>query len=94
MQELLLPLAMTAAFGVFVGSLFRLSRLPGRQRPLLFPLVGLVAGITAFVIHYVLVSTVGAPVWLLPLLVVVQIWLWLGPLGPRSRKLENGDDRH
>ncbi|PMR69817.1 hypothetical protein [Halomonas heilongjiangensis] len=92
MQQLLIPLAMAAAFGAFIGALFRLSRLPGRKRPLLFPLVGLIAGITAFFIHYVLVSTVGAPIWLLPVLVVVQIWLWLGPLGPKVHDTGSGDN--
>ncbi len=85
MQDLLLPLAMTAIFGIFVGTLYRLSRRPGHQRPLLFPTVGLVAGVLGFVIHHVLVVTTGAPLWLLPALVVLQVWLWLGPLGPASR---------
>ncbi|QJQ98938.1 hypothetical protein [Halomonas sp. PGE1] len=85
MQDLLLPLAMTGAFGAFIGTLYRLSRRPGYQRPLLFPLVGLAAGIIGFVIYRLLVATTGAPLWLLPLLVVLQVWLWLGPFGPASR---------
>ncbi|MBE0488154.1 MAG: hypothetical protein IBX53_03665 [Halomonas sp.] len=85
MQDLLLPLAMTGAFGAIVGTLYRLSRRPGYRRPLLFPLVGLIAGTIGFVIYRVLVATTGAPLWLLPLLVVLQIWLWLGPFGPAAR---------
>ncbi|WP_302142651.1 hypothetical protein [Halomonas alkalicola] len=85
MQDLLLPLAMTGAFGAFIGTLYRLSRRPGYQRPLLFPLVGLAAGIIGFVIYRLLVATTGAPLWLLPLLVVLQVWLWLGPFGPAYR---------
>lgn len=83
MQAILLHLAMAAAFGTFVGSLFRLSRKPGSQRPMLFPLIGLAAGIAGYAIFYLLSVTTGAPAWLLPLLVVLQTWLWLGPLGPR-----------
>ncbi|WP_444999178.1 hypothetical protein [Halomonas mongoliensis] len=92
MQHLLIPLAMTAAFGAFVGTLYRLSRRPGYRRPLLFPLVGVAAGIIGFVIYRLLAGTTGAPLWLLPLLVVVQVWLWLGPLGPAARTSgQNGD---
>lgn len=91
MQDLLLPLATTGAFGAFIGTLYRLSRRPGYQRPLLFPLVGLAAGIIGFVIYRLLVATTGAPLWLLPLLVVVQVWLWLGPFGPGARA-EGQDD--
>ncbi|WP_163559506.1 hypothetical protein [Halomonas sp. NO4] len=83
MQAILLHLAMAAAFGVFIGSLFRLTRRPGHQRPLLFPMIGLGAGVVAYLIYYLLSVTTGAPPWLLPLLVVLQVWLWLGPLGPR-----------
>ncbi|MGM0535701.1 MAG: hypothetical protein ACQEUN_00990 [Pseudomonadota bacterium] len=83
MQALLLPLVMTTAFGALVGTLCRLTSWPGRERPLLFPLVGLVAGITAFFIHLLLNRVTGAPAWWLPVLVIVQLWLWLGPLGPR-----------
>jgi hypothetical protein len=92
MQEILLQLAMAATFGAFTGSLFRLSRRPGYQRPFMFPVVGLIAGITAYLIFHVLAATTGAPAWLLPLLVVLQVWLWLGPLGPKFKRLEkNGD---
>ncbi|MEQ6918098.1 hypothetical protein [Halomonas aquatica] len=87
MLDLLLPLSLSAAFGAFVGLLFRLTRLPGRERPLRFPIVGLAAGITDFFIHLVLNRVTGAPLWLLPVLVVLQVWLWLGPLGPKT-------DRH
>ena len=45
--------------------------------------IALLGGLTAFMIHQVLVWTVGAPTWLLPILVVLQVWLWLGPLGPK-----------
>lgn len=83
MQALLLPLVMTTAFGALIGTLCRLTRWPGRDRPLLFPLVGLAAGITAFFIHLALNWVTGAPAWWLPVLVVLQVWLWLGPLGPR-----------
>ena len=82
-HELLIPLAMAASFGAFTGSLFRLTGRPGSQRPLMFPILGLLGGITAFMIHRVLVWTFDAPVWLLPILVVLQVWLWLGPLGPK-----------
>ncbi|MDZ7851953.1 MAG: hypothetical protein U5L98_04705 [Halomonas sp.] len=87
MLDLLIPLLLTATFGTLIGTLCRLTRWPGRERPLLFPLVGLVAGITAFFIHLLLNRVTGAPAWWLPVLVILQIWLWLGPLGPR-RKLE------
>jgi len=83
MLDLLLPLSLSAVFGTVVGTLFRLSHLPGRERPLRFPLVGLTAGITAFFLHLVLNAVTGAPVWLLPVLVILQVWLWLGPLGPK-----------
>jgi len=83
MLDMLLPLSLSAAFGALLGTLCRLWRWPGRERPLLFPLVGLVAGITAFFIHLVLNKVTGAPLWWLPLLIAAQIWLWLGPLGPR-----------
>src|SRR5690554_8216392 len=85
MQHLLIPLAMTAAFGAFVGTLYRLSRRPGYRRPLLFPLVGPAAGVIGFVIYRLLVGTTGAPLWLLPLLVVAQVCLWLGPFRAASR---------
>ncbi|MGM0984055.1 MAG: hypothetical protein ACQEXG_11605 [Pseudomonadota bacterium] len=85
MLDLLIPLLLTAAFGALIGTLFRLTNWPGRERSLLFPLVGLVAGVTAFFIHLVLNRVTGAPVWWLPVLVILQIWLWLGPLGPRRR---------
>ncbi|APE29545.1 hypothetical protein BOX17_00365 [Halomonas aestuarii] len=86
MLDLLLPLSLSAAFGAFIGTLCRLTRWPGRERPLRFPLVGLVAGITAFIIYLVLNAVTGAPLWLLPVLVILQVWLWLGPLGPRPRQ--------
>ncbi|RDB42034.1 hypothetical protein DU490_15185 [Halomonas sp. DQ26W] len=92
MQEILLPLAMAATFGAFTGSLFRLTRRPGYERPFMFPVVGLVAGLTAYMIYHVLASVTGAPPWLLPILVVLQVWLWLGPWGPKFRKVENGDE--
>ncbi|MFO8046484.1 MAG: hypothetical protein R6U30_11540 [Halomonas sp.] len=85
MLDLLIPLAMTGAFGAFIGTLYRLSRRPGYRRPLLFTLVGLIAGIIGFVIYRLLVATTGAPLWLLPLLVILQVWLWLGPFGPAAR---------
>lgn len=93
MQDLLLPLAMTGVFGAFIGTLYRLSRRPGYQRPLLFPLVGLVAGVIGFVIYQLLVITTGAPLWLLPLLVVLQVWLWLGPFGPAARAADQNDPK-
>ena len=83
MLDLLIPLSLSAAFGALVGTTFRLFRLPGRERPLRFPLVGLTAGITAFFLHLLLNAVTGAPAWLLPLLVILQVWLWLGPLGPK-----------
>ncbi|PMR74108.1 hypothetical protein [Billgrantia endophytica] len=92
MQDILLPLAMATTFGAFTGSLFRLTRRPGYERPFMFPVVGLIAGLTAYLIFHVLASTTGAPAWLLPVLVVLQVWLWLGPFGPKFRKPENGDE--
>ncbi|MGR4067977.1 hypothetical protein OCT51_12525 [Halomonas sp. LR3S48] len=93
MQEILLQLAMAAAFGAFVGLLFRVTRQPGQASAFRFTLVGLIAGITAYLIFYILTRTTGAPAWLLPLLVLLQVWLWLGPLGPKLRRLEkNGDE--
>ncbi|MBB3188954.1 hypothetical protein [Halomonas cerina] len=89
MQGFWLPLTLTVAFGAFIGTLFRLSRRPGSERPLMFPLVGMLGGLTAFVIHQLLLWLVGAPAWLLPLLVILQIWLWLGPLGPRIARRRN-----
>jgi len=83
LHALWLPLAMAMSFGAFTGSLFRLSRRPGSERPFMFPVLGLLGGLTAFLIHQVLTWTVGAPTWLLPILVVLQVWLWLGPLGPK-----------
>ncbi|WP_111415322.1 hypothetical protein [Billgrantia lactosivorans] len=95
MQEILLQLAMAGAFGAFVGLLFRVTRPPGQARAFTFSLVGLAAGVTAYLIYHVLTRTTGAPAWLLPLLVLLQVWLWLGPLGPKSRRLENnGDEPH
>lgn len=92
MQDHLLQLAMAGAFGAFIGVLFRLTRRPGRSRAFMFTLVGLAAGITAYLIFYVLSRTTGAPPWLLPLLVLLQVWLWLGPLGPKFRQLEKDTD--
>ena len=93
MQATLLQLAMAGAFGAFLGLLFRVTRQPGRTRAFTFSLVGLAAGVTAYVIFHVLSRTTGAPAWLLPLLVLLQVWLWLGPLGPKWRGLErNGDE--
>lgn len=91
MQDLLLPLAMTGAFGAIIGTLYRLSRRPGYRRPLLFPLVGLIAGALGFVVYRLLVATTGAPLWLLPLLVILQVWLWLGPFGPAARAAGQDD---
>lgn len=91
MQDVILPLVVTATFGAIIGTLYRFSRRPGYRRPLLFPMVGLAAGIIGFVIYRLLVATTGAPLWLLPLLVVVQIWLWLGPLGP-ARAIDQGEE--
>ncbi|MDR9440954.1 MAG: hypothetical protein RI841_15860, partial [Halomonas sp.] len=85
MLDLLIPLSLTTAFGALIGTLCRLTRWPGRERPLLFPVVGFVAGITAFFIHLVLNWVTGAPAWWLPVLVIIQVWLWLGPLGPGRR---------
>ncbi|QEA40925.1 hypothetical protein FGL86_12245 [Pistricoccus aurantiacus] len=85
MQEFWLPLALAATFGAFTGSLFRLTRRPGFERPLLFPVLGLLAGIVAYFIHQLLVAGLDAPAWLLPILVVLQVWLWLGPLGPKFK---------
>jgi hypothetical protein len=82
-SELWIPLAMAASFGAFIGSLFRLSKRPGYQRPLLFPLLGLFGGLTACGIYLILQSMTAVPGWVLPVLVVLQVWLWLGPLGPR-----------
>lgn len=92
MQEILLQLAMAAAFGAFIGMLFRVTRRPGQARAFRFTLVGLAAGVTAYLIFYVLSRITGAPAWLLPLLVVLQVWLWLGPLGPKSWRLEKDSD--
>lgn len=92
MSEILLQLAMAGAFGAFVGLLFRVTRQPGQASAFRFTLVGLAAGITAYLIFYLLTRTTGAPVWLLPLLVLLQVWLWLGPLGPRQRRLEKEDN--
>lgn len=85
MEAFWMALVMSAAFGTFVGSLFRLSRRPGHERPMLFPLVGMIAGITALLIYQVVAWVMSAPAWLLPLLVVLQVWLWLGPLGPKMQ---------
>ncbi|MCE8014894.1 hypothetical protein HOP62_02245 [Halomonas sp. MCCC 1A17488] len=93
MPETLMQLAMAGAFGAFVGLLFRVTRRPGQARAFTFTLVGLAAGITAYLIFYLLTRTTGAPAWLLPLLVLLQVWLWLGPLGPKWRRLgKNGDE--
>ncbi|MFC3282596.1 hypothetical protein [Litchfieldella rifensis] len=86
MEGFWLPLGMTAAFGVFSGLLFRLSRAPGYERPFLFPLLGLMAGFIAFFIHLVLVRIANAPDWLLPVLVVLLVWLWLRPFGTRFHR--------
>lgn len=92
MQETLLQLAMAGAFGAFIGMLFRVTRRPGQARAFRFTLVGLAAGLTAYLIFYVLTRTTGAPPWLLPLLVLLQVWLWLGPLGPKFWRLEKDND--
>lgn len=85
MEDFWLPLGMAATFGAFTGSLFRLSRRPGADRPFMFPLVGLLAGVTGFFVHSLLVWLANVPDWLLPVLVILQTWLWLGPLGPRFK---------
>lgn len=86
MGEIWLPLGMAATFGAFTGSLFRLNRRPGSDRPFLFPLVGMAAGVTAFFVFSVLTWLVNVPDWLLPVLVILQAWLWLGPLGPKFKR--------
>ncbi len=86
MQEFWLSLGMTAAFGAFTGSLFRLSGKPGHDRPFLFPLLGILAGILAFFIHQLLVWIANAPDWLLPALVVLLIWLWVDRYHLRFRR--------
>lgn len=92
MQATLLQLTMAGAFGAFIGMLFRVTRRPGQARAFLFTLVGLAAGVTAYLIYYVLTRTTGAPAWLLPVLVLLQVWLWLGPLGPKRWRLEKDSD--
>ncbi|QOR39155.1 hypothetical protein HNO52_11985 [Billgrantia diversa] len=92
MQDILLQLAMAGSFGAFVGLLFRVTRQPGQASAFRFTLVGLAAGITAYLIFYILTRTTGAPAWLLPLLVLLQVWLWLGPLGPKPRRIGKDSD--
>ncbi|GGY06989.1 hypothetical protein GCM10007160_38060 [Litchfieldella qijiaojingensis] len=86
MQGFWLPLGMAAIFGAFTGLLFRLSDKPGHERPFMFPLLGVVAGIMAFFIHQALTWIANAPNWLLPALVVLLIWLWLGRSNLRFRR--------
>jgi hypothetical protein len=91
MQETLLQLAMAGAFGAFIGLLFRVTRRPGEARAFTFSLIGLGAGITAYLIFFLLARTTGAPAWLLPVLVLLQVWLWLGPFGPKLKR-PGGDE--
>lgn len=93
MQGTLLLLIMTMAFGAFIGLLFRLTRRPGYQRPYMFPMVGLAAGLTAFLIYWLLLTTTGAPLWLMPVLIVLQVWLWLGPMGPKLKESSDNSNQ-
>jgi len=92
MQTIILHISLAGAFGAFVALLFRLIRRSRQERAHVYTLVELVAGFTAYIIFFVLAQTTGAPLWLLPLLILLQVWLWLGPLGPKY--LRTGNNRH
>lgn len=92
MQTIILHISLAGAFGAFIGLLFRLVRRSRQERAHVYTLVGLVAGLTAYVIFFLLAQTTGAPVWLLPLLILLQVWLWLGPLGPKYFRTGNNRD--
>ena len=92
MQTIILHITLAGAFGAFIGLLFRLARRSRQERAHVYTLVGLVAGLIAYLIFFVLAHTTGAPAWLLPLLILLQVWLWLGPLGPKY--LRTGNNKH
>lgn len=85
MPTLLLLFLCSVLLGAITGYLFHFRRFGHISHPLRLPVIGVVAGITAFIIFQLLTHTTGAPLWLLPLLVIFQVWLWLGPLGPKRR---------
>lgn len=91
MQTIILQITLAGAFGAFIGLLFRVIRRPGHSRAHIFTLVGLVAGLTAYAIFFFLARMTGAPAWLLPVLICLQVWLWLGPLGPKRLQAKNND---
>lgn len=84
MASLFILLLGSALLGTAVGYLFQLKRSVYSSHPLRLPIIGLLAGLTAFILFQVLTHTTGAPLWLLPLLIILQVWLWLGPLGPKQ----------
>ncbi|MDP3536770.1 hypothetical protein P8S55_02645 [Halomonas sp. M1] len=85
MPTLLLLLLCALLLGAATGYLFRFTKRGTTSRPSGLAYIGIIGGVTGFIIFQLLVKTTGAPLWLLPLLVVSQVWLWLGPFGPKRR---------
>ncbi|PCF97473.1 hypothetical protein CPA45_01695 [Vreelandella nigrificans] len=82
-----LPLLFLCALllGAATGYLFRFTSRGPCTRLSTLLIIGMLGGATGLILFQVLVYTTGAPLWLLPLLIISQVWLWLGPLGPKQR---------
>lgn len=93
MQIIILHLTLAGVLGAFIALLFRLARGSGQGPAHVYSLVGLVAGFTAYIIFFLLSQTTGAPLWLLPVLILLQVWLWLGPLGPKNLRAGNASKK-
>lgn len=85
MPTLLLLFLCALLLGAATGYLFRFTSRGGASRSSGLATVGMIGGVAGFIIFQLLVNTTGAPLWLLPLLIISQVWLWLGPLGPKRR---------
>lgn len=83
MPTLLLLFFCALLLGAATGYLFRFTKRGATLRPSRLVTIGMLGGVVGTVIFQLLVNTTGAPLWLLPLLIVSQVWLWLGPFGPK-----------
>ncbi|UXZ55480.1 hypothetical protein LOS15_05470 [Halomonas sp. 7T] len=83
MPTLLFLFLCALLLGAATGYLFRFTARGATSRPSRLVCIGMLGGIVGTLIFQLLVNTTGAPLWLLPLLIVSQVWLWLGPFGPK-----------
>lgn len=86
MPTLLLLFISALLLGATTGYLFRFAPRSAAAAPSLLLSIGMIGGVAGFMIFQLLIRTTGAPLWLLPLLIVSQVWLWLGPFGPTFKR--------